>query len=231
MNSRLVHDWVKWPSILAGREHEVNEMNEYQFPRTDPFMNVVKTLKLIVVVSASLFAALTVQGQGAFKNLNFEQANPVIDPGGQFSGDVTAASALPGWTVYLGDAQQTDILQNLATTGEASVDIFGPNYPAAGVTPGFAPGTIDGNYSVLLQGGGAPPPVTELVSASIAQYGRVPPLAQSLEFKAWQTYDALFTVSFDGNILSPVVLGSGVNYTLYGVSAIRSSRRLMVVNW
>jgi hypothetical protein len=153
----------------------------------------------------------------AFKNLNFEQANPVIDPEGQFyPNDVTAASALPGWTVDLDTVQQTDVLQNTFTTGQASVDIFGPNFPTTGGA--FNIGTIDGKYSVLLQAGNLPGNPS-LVGASISQLGSIPPTAQSLEFTAWATSASDFSVSFNGNNLSPVVLGSGPNHTsLYGVN-------------
>jgi hypothetical protein len=177
----------------------------------------VKTTKLIAVLSAAFFAALSGHAQ-SFENLNLEQANPVIDPSGPYYPlDVTAASALPDWTAYLGSVQQTDVIQNAVSTGQASVVIFGPDYPAAGSSPGFYPGTIDGNYSVLLQAG-ADPITSALEGASIAQYGTVPLAAQSLEFKAWETPFTEFSVSFDGNTLSPLVLGSGANYTLYGVN-------------
>ncbi len=56
------------------------------------------------------------------------------------------------------------------------------------------------------------------VNASIAQYGTVPLGYQSLQFDAWTTLGTAFSVSFDGNNLSPVVLGGGANYTLYGVN-------------
>ena len=90
-------------------------------------------------------------------------------------------------------------------------------YPAADPSfTGANPGVIDGKYSVLLQAGGDPQSEgTE--NASIAQTGTVPSTAESLQFKAWQAIFTQFTVSFDGNVLSPVVLGTGANYTLFGV--------------
>jgi hypothetical protein len=174
----------------------------------------MKTLRLAILSLILMLEASSMYAQQAFKNLNFEQANPAIDPGGEFYPyDVTAASALPKWTVYLGTVQQADVLQNTYAINQASVDIFGPNYPAAG--PG--PGVIDGNYSVMLQAGNYPDSPTD-VGASIAQAGLVPSTAQSLEFKAYPgTPSTEFSVSLNGNNLTPVVLGSGVNYTLYGV--------------
>jgi hypothetical protein len=177
----------------------------------------IMQIKPIILPLISVLAASSMYAQQAFKNLKFEQANPVIDLGSiYYPYGVYAASALPGWTAYVGTTQLTDVWQNNYTLGLANVDIFGPNYPAAGFTFGFAPGIIDGNYSVLLQAGGDPNNGT-LEAASIMQPGFVPPTAQSLEFKAWTTYSGEFSVSFDGNNLSPVVLGSGANYTLYGV--------------
>ncbi len=178
----------------------------------------MKTTNLIAVSVGAALAALSAHAQ-RFQDLNFEQANPVVDPGGQFwPNDVTAASALPGWTAYVGDVQQTDVIQNAYGEGEAEIDIFGPNYPAAGPSPGVIPGTVDGNYSVLLQSGGEPQDDDVTVNALIAQYGTVPLGDQSLQFKAWTTPWTEFAVSFDGNNLSPVLLGSGANYTLYGVN-------------
>ena len=76
---------------------------------------------------------------------------------------------------------------------------------------------MDGNYSVLLQEGGDPSLNGNLVNASIAQTGLVGLGYQSLQFRAWTISSTVFSVSFNGNDLSPVVLGSGANYTLYGV--------------
>ncbi len=168
---------------------------------------------------AAAFAALSIQAQ-TFQNLNFEQANPVIvpPPATFYPYDVTAASALPFWIAYLGTVQQTEVLQNAMTYSQASVDIFGPNYPAASSPPEvLAPGTIVGNYSVLLQAGNEPDSPTD-VSASIAQTGVIPLGTQSLEFDAWVPPSTGFSVSFDGNNLSPVAIGTGPNYTVYGVN-------------
>jgi hypothetical protein len=169
---------------------------------------------------ATMLAAVSAQAQGTFQNLNFEAATP----GAPITGPIIGADyqplglALPGWTAYIGAEQQSEVLQNDYTLGQASVDLFGPNYPAAGPSPGPTPGTIDGNYSVLLQAGGEPGNSSVTVGASIAQTGMVPPSSQSLAFKAWQTFFTTFSVSFNGNNLSPVVLGAGANYTLYGVN-------------
>jgi hypothetical protein len=128
----------------------------------------VRTTKQIIAFSLILLVALSTQAQGTFQNLNFEQANPVIDTGNPYYPFVTAASALPGWTVYLGDVQQTDVLQNVSTTGAAAVEIFGPTNRATATQPG----SLDGQYSAFLEAGFGLP--TVLLSASIAQSGMVP---------------------------------------------------------
>jgi hypothetical protein len=165
------------------------------------------------------FVVLCADAQGTFQNLDFESATPSTPITGPIIGAhyQPMGLAFPAWTAYVGTVQQTEVLQNNYTLGLASVDLFGPNYSTAGPSPGVVPGTIDGNYSVFLQSGGDPQS-SALVGASIEQTGMVPQGSQSLEFEAWQTASTEFSVSFNGNNLSPVVLGTGANYTLYGVN-------------
>jgi hypothetical protein len=55
------------------------------------------------------------------------------------------------------------------------------------------------------------------VSVSISQYNTVPGGSQTLQFLAIVAANATFSVSFNGNNLTPVALGSGVNgSTVYG---------------
>ena len=181
----------------------------------------MKTMKLTAVLSVALLAALSAQAQDSFRNLNFESATPSTPISGPLSPDAIyqpIGLALPGWTAYLGTVQQTEVIQNSYGAGTAEVILLGPNYPAAGTFYGNGPGTIDGNYSVLLQQGGDPSGNGTLDNASIAQTGYVPIGIQSLDFAAWTTPFTQFSVSFDGINLSPVVLGNGANYTLYGVN-------------
>ncbi len=177
----------------------------------------MKTIKLIILSIGVAFTALSAHAQ-SFTNLNFESATPstpILGPVGPFYQPV--GLALPGWTAYMGTTPQSEILQNDYTLGSGSVDIFGPDYTAAGPQGSFDPGIIDGNFTVFLQAG-APSP--GLGNASIEQYGTVPMAIQSLEFKAWDWLPStsILAVSFKGNILSPVVIGSGSNYTLYGAN-------------
>jgi len=172
----------------------------------------VKTTKLIALSVGAVFAALPVHAQ-SFTDLNFEKANPVSAGNLGYPFEVTAASAVPDWTVYIGTTPQTDVFLNTFTYGNASVDLIGPGYQT-----GLDYGPIDGKYSMVLIAG-ADPSTESLVSASIAQYGTVPSGTQSLQFLAQENPSTEFSVSFDGNNLTPVALGSGPNdSTLYGVN-------------
>ena len=125
----------------------------------------MRTFKLFSLISLLLIglSRMSALAQTSFQNLDFEQAAPVpivgnpSDPSG-----VTAASALPDWTVYLGNSTYGIVDYNDESLGTAAVDIVSPRYKFGGV--------IDGQYSVILQSGEFPfngP----LVSASIAQDG------------------------------------------------------------
>ena len=161
--------------------------------------NPVNVEKLIVGFVVALLAALSVEAQGTFQNLDFESANLSPIPSGQYGGEVPLASALPGWHASIGGISATQVLQNNFTLGAASIDILGPNWASVG------PGIIDGNYTVLLQAFY----VTE-GNVSLWQNGTVPANAESLQFKAWSFYpNGALSVSFAGNSLSPVVLSSG----------------------
>jgi len=148
-----------------------------------------------------------------FQNLDFEQANPVsshTDPT-----VVTAASAFPGWLVYCGSVKQTQAYQNNYALNLATGDIFGPNYPSAGPPQTGAPGIIDGSYTAVVQGG--PQGLgSAIVDTSLKQTGTIPAADTSLIFKAWDNGHTGFSVSFAGNSLSLLNLGSGPNYTLWG---------------
>jgi hypothetical protein len=161
-----------------------------------------------------VFACLSIHAQGTFQNLDFEQANP-ISAGAPYNPEaVTAASALPFWTVLYGNSTQTQVEYNAVSLGAAEVDLFGPG-TAAGV-----PAPLDGSYSVALQWGYGPGLIEE--SVSLWQDGTIPENAESLEFKAWIFQGTTpLSVSFAGDNLSLFVLSSGVSpsgqpYNVYG---------------
>lgn len=178
--------------------------------------------RLILFSGASLFAALSVQGQVAFQDLDFEAAT--LAPTSGFGGNVPIASALPGWSGSIGNVQVTQVQQNNFDAGTAVIDIFGPNFAAVGQGFGFGEGVIDGNYTVFLQSGANPQGGSVGVNVSIWQTGTIPANAQSLEFKAWSFEGiGVLSVSFEGNSLSPVLLSSqpnqsGIPVNEYGVN-------------
>ena len=181
-------------------------------------MNTIKT----IVTLAILGGGLTGRGQSTFQDLDFEAATPgtpVYGPIGPYYQPVNLA--LPGWTVYMGTTQQTEVTQNAYSLGEGAVDIFGPKYQSAGAQGTFQPGIINGNYTVFLQAGTP----TGLGDAIIEQNGTIAAKEQTLIWKQWDWLTpaqnptaSVLTVSFSGNVLTPVVLGSGANYTLYGAN-------------
>jgi hypothetical protein len=165
---------------------------------------------------ATTLPAVSAQAQGTFQNLNFEQANivPIVgNPNYPYA--VSVADALAGWTVDYGNVQQTQILYNdAALGGETAVTLYANGYP------GLVGPIIDGNFSVLLQGGevnGAPTP------ASISQTGQVPAATQSILFDAagGPSFPTEPPEVFIGNQqLSLFAVGTGtgngVNYTIFG---------------
>jgi hypothetical protein len=179
----------------------------------------MKTAMLIVGFSVVLLVPLSTHAQ-TFTNLNFESADvaPTAPPTITY---VPVGAALPGWTAFLGGVQLTQVGYNVPSTGTAGVSLFGPNWNSTdeGV---FGIGIIDGNYSIVLQEGANPLNSTPLeVSASIEQNGTVPSTAESIQFKASEANP--LSVSFNGNILLPVALSSGVSadglpYTLYAAN-------------
>jgi len=165
--------------------------------------------KLIAIVVGFSILTSVSKAQGTFQNLDFEAANVSgYSPGGVPSGD-----AVPGWTIYLGNTESGQALYNYVLLGTATVDILSTQFG----------GVIDGQFTAFLQSGTDSQSGGQVVSASIEQSGTVPANAQSLQFEA-ANQSQLLTISFDGNSLSAVVLGSGqgvspgLAYTLYGVN-------------
>jgi len=156
-------------------------------------------------ITGVAFVALSSYAQGTFQNLNFEQANPIYS---DYPLYVTAASALPYWTVYYGNVQQTQITYDATSTGSTLVSLIGPG-GSSGFPP-FAP--IDGNYSVVLTGGGTSP------GASISQTGLIPAGSQSLLFDAQLSpfvSPGILEVSIGGENDSFFALEIEPNYTIY----------------
>jgi len=182
-------------------------------------------MKPALIILAFTFAALSASAQGTFQNLNFESASLSPVPAGQVGGEVPLSSALPGWSASIGGVTVTQVFQNNLTLGQASIDILGPDWNTSN------PGIIDGDYSVFLQSGASPQNGLP-ANASLWQNGTVPANAISLQFSAWGDLPAtaIFSVSFAGNNLVPIAIGSGQSpsgqtYTLYGVNISSYARQ------
>ncbi len=164
-----------------------------------------RTARTIALSTALVMIAAVSHAQGNFVNLGFESATVVPTLPGQFGGSVSALSAIPGWTAFLGTTQLGEVFQNNLTLGNASIDILGPNWSFGGL--------IDGQYTVVLQPGlGA----GQAVSASISQSGLVPINTSSLQFKA--IVSSRFSIALGGQDLPLIPLQAGPNYTLYGAN-------------
>jgi hypothetical protein len=165
---------------------------------------VLKIKKLTAGFPVLFLAALSAQAQGTFQNLDFELANPgqtVESPNGYpVAYNVPVANALPYWNVYYGDVQQNTVNFNSPGLGSTLVTLVGEGWPA-----------IDGNYSVLLQGGGT------ASAASITQTGTIPSGTESLFFEA-QPGEGILDVLIGAQIVPITAMGNGANYTLYGAN-------------
>jgi PEP-CTERM motif len=167
----------------------------------------MKIEKLIAWLSVVLLAALSAQAQGTFQNLNFGQADPLSAGNPNNPNSVTAASALPYWTVTYGGVQQTDINYNYPSTGAPLVTLLGPGDVWFNPPP-------DGTYYVLLQGG-----VEPFVPASISQTGLIPAGMQSLLFEApLGTPSGQLEVLVGTQSLALTDEGTGPGYTMYGAN-------------
>jgi hypothetical protein len=171
----------------------------------------MKTMKIIFGVTSVLVTLVSAHGQGSFQNLDFEMANPGQTSQSPFGYptalNVPVAEALPYWNVYDGNVEQSTVNFNNPATGSTAVTLVGEGWP----------GTIDGNFSVLLQGGGT------ASAASITQTGTIPVTANTLLFKEQSLNGAGgpltpggFTVSIGNQSVPFVELSGGQGYYLYG---------------
>jgi hypothetical protein len=163
-------------------------------------MNIKRVIKCIASIVLTIVPA---HAQGTFQNLNFEQAAPISAGDPSNPGAVTAISALPFWSVYYGNSQQTEVEYNEMATGSTRVALESATSP---VFP-----EIDGNYSVLLQGG------LSDFAASISQTGLIPTGSQSLLFEA-EPGPGTLDISIGSQNISFTAVGTGANYTLYGAN-------------
>ena len=150
----------------------------------------------LVLASLALFRV-----QGAeFRNLNFEQANLPVIPRGQFGDYIPISQGLPGWSVFVGTAQVTQVLHNNFSLGGSIPSILGPISPASVI--------IERNYTALLVAGSP-------ADLSLTQTGLIPTGVQSIIFEAISG-NGPFTVSLGGNLIPIIPLETTPGYTLYG---------------
>ena len=150
--------------------------------------------KIITVLAVAAIFVISAHGQG-FLNLNFESAYNL--PGNPGNGAlVSVTNALPDWTAYNGPNVLADIYYVSNTLGYAqNVELEGGSLALSG-----------NNFSVGLYG-----------SSSISQMGLVPGNAESLQFEAAITDNAL-SVTLGGQSLSFSALSEGTGYTVYGAN-------------
>jgi hypothetical protein len=175
-----------------------------------------------LIAALLLFKASAGFAQGSFQDLNFESADVPASSGYEPYGTfVPIASALPGWTAFVGNQQVSQVAYNSPTAGTATISLIGPNWNTDDVDQ-YGVGIIDGNYTLDLQGGANPNNIALIEPVSIEQFGAVPSTAESLQFKALTSLPSL-SVSFAGSALNLVALSSGVGpngipYNLYGAN-------------
>jgi hypothetical protein len=127
-----------------------------------------------------LLVPLQVAHGQTFANLNFEQATIAPAPAGYTPFDasppISAASALPSWTVREDGIVCNAIWGAPLALDETSVALL---TPTNGFYPGYVP--LQGSYSLQFYAyAGAPPPYFH--TASISQTGLVPVAARSIQF-------------------------------------------------
>ncbi|PWU15817.1 MAG: hypothetical protein C5B50_14655 [Verrucomicrobia bacterium] len=144
---------------------------------------------------------------GPFIAINLLALSTVMNSDGQgfinldFERGVTSSNTIPGWTAYVNGSPTTVLSNNIALNGGA-VCLLGTN-------GGFQ--QIQGAWFAYLQGQTVGFPNT----ASIGQTGMVPITAESLIF--WGSVGA-GDVTFNGQTLPLVVLGTAPNYKIYGAN-------------
>jgi hypothetical protein len=158
---------------------------------------------------ALLLGTVSAPGQGTFQNLDFELANVPVVPSNQFGGFVSTGDGMPGWNVFLGTSQQTQVLHNNLSFGSAAVAILGPD---------FLNYIVEGAYTAALTGGRDPAQPSSPMDASVSQVGVVPSQARSLWLEAGTAGPpgGNFVVSLAGTQIAMLPLAVGPNYTLYG---------------
>jgi hypothetical protein len=162
-------------------------------------MKAPQFFTFVAIVSALI---LNASGQG-FVNCDFEDS---VISNGTYGGLV---ATLTGWTTYGGD-NYVDGDPNTVPYNDIALDA--PAVDLEGANNSTGPVAIQGNYSVLLQGGSRFVPNTG--GASIGQTGQIPANAQSLIY--WGASGNGLIITFGGHVLSFVTIDATPNYTIWG---------------
>ena len=164
---------------------------------------------IILLLALLLLICRSGQAQGDFQNLDFE--NPVL-PLNIDINTVSASTAIPGWTPYIGPANNptyeiASLFYDTISLGGVGLSFHDANVNNIGPSP------IQGSYSVLLQGASSIYGSPEMQwSASIGQTATISSTAESLTY--WSGGGAL-QVTFNGLPIDFLVTGSGAGYTIY----------------
>jgi hypothetical protein len=157
-------------------------------------------MKIKLCTTLALVAMNSIVGaQGTFQDLNFEGA-VITGSGGNYS----AASAFPGWQVYIGTTATTVV-------GYDGVSIGAPAVAIIDDKTGYVP--IQGNYTAYLM---AATLGSQSTSVSLSQTGTVPVGTESVQLDANQAPGSSFVVTLNGDTISMIPLQTLSGYTLYG---------------
>lgn len=154
-----------------------------------------------IIAIVGVLATQRVHPQGAFVNLDFEQAIAPLVPDPDY--DVPIARALPGWTGYVGGSRVSVVLYDDVNIDAAGISVFDRSAPIPPLQP------LQGNYSAWLQGSSV---FAGQQAAAIAQVGQIPADAKSILFST--TF--LPQVTFEGQTIPLVGLGASTGYFTVG---------------
>jgi hypothetical protein len=159
------------------------------------------TTHIAIVAIAGLFATQRVHPQGAFVNLDFEQAIAPLD-----GHQAPIARALPGWTGYVGGGLASMVWYDdrpIDAAGISLVDRLAPQQPLQ---------PLEGDYSAWLMGSTSLWPQQQ--AAAIAQIGQIPADSKSIRFLFSTAY--LPEVTFAGQSIPLVELDANTSYITLG---------------
>lgn len=163
----------------------------------------MKSKLISIIFTAAVLSLVESCFAQGFTNLDFEHAKIAAGPGGF---GILTSNAIPGWTAYIGGTPQSVIFNDGVTLGGAMVSLQDTN--AVFVGP-----AIQGNFSVLLSGGGSTyNPPSDQFSASIGQTGTIPTTAKTLTF--WGNVGGM-QLTFNGQPISFIDISNTLNYAIW----------------